>query len=87
MLLRTLVPTLGLLAVLALLASPVQAAQCPLDMKKIDAALASDPDMSGELRGKINKLRNKGESLHKKGEHRKAVMTLAKAKKILKIAD
>ena len=66
---------LGALAVLALLASPVQAFQCPLDVKKIDAALAADPDIGGELKGKVMKLRNKGESLHKKGDHAEAVKT------------
>ncbi len=75
--------TLGALIVLTLLASPVQAFQCPTDVKKIDAAMAASPDITGELKGQIMKLRNKGESQHKKGDHAEAVKTLAKAKKLL----
>jgi hypothetical protein len=43
------------------------AMHCPLDMKKIDAALAKDPDLSAEQLAQVKNLRAEGESLHKSG--------------------
>lgn len=76
---------LGAAAVLVVLCSPALAFQCPVDVGKIDAALAASPAISADQQTKVMELRNEGESLHKAGKHQKAVETLAEAKKILGI--
>lgn len=58
---------------------------CPADMKKIDAALATKPELSQAQMDEVKKLRADGETLHKAGKHQESVDTLEKAMKILKI--
>jgi hypothetical protein len=58
---------------------------CPKDMKKIDDSLAAKPQLSEAEMGEVKKLRAEGEELHKAGDHEKALQTLGKAMKILKI--
>ena len=58
---------------------------CPADMKKIDAALAKNPQLTKAQMTEVKKLRAEGEAYHKAGKHQEAVDTLAKAMKILKI--
>lgn len=58
---------------------------CPVDMKKIDAALATNPQLTSEQSTEVKKLRADGEALHKAGKHQESVDTLAKAMKILAI--
>ena len=77
--------TLGVAAVLTILAGPVLAFQCPLDVKKIDAALAANTTLSAADRVMVNELRDKGDTQHKAGQHKDAVETLAKAKDVLGI--
>ena len=59
--------------------------QCPTDMKKIDEALAKNPQLSSEQLDKVKKLRAEGEAQHQAGNHKESVETLSKAKKILNI--
>ena len=61
---------------------PAQAGQCPVDMKKIDAVISS-ASLDTDQMSMVKELREKGEALHKSGQHKDAVKTLAKAKKIL----
>ena len=61
------------------------AMHCPMDMKKIDAALANNPDLSAANIAEVRKLRAEGESLHKAGKHQQSVDTLGKALEILGI--
>ena len=65
-------------------AVPALAGQCPVDMKKIDAALA-DASLSTAQLAEVTALRAEGESQHKSGDHDHSVETLAKAKAILGI--
>lgn len=58
---------------------------CPVDMKKIDAALADKPQLSAEKMAEVKKLRAEGEALHKAEKHQESVATLAKAMVILGI--
>ena len=58
---------------------------CPADMKKIDEALAKNPQLSAEQMAEVKKLRAQGEELHNAGKHQESVDTLAKAMKILGI--
>jgi len=58
---------------------------CPADMKKIDAALATNPKLSASQMGEVRKYRADGETFHKAGKHQESVDTLAKAMKILDI--
>lgn len=58
---------------------------CPADMKKIDAALATNPKLTSEQLSEVKKLRAEGETLHKAGQHQESVDTLGKAMKILAI--
>jgi hypothetical protein len=81
MLVRTIIAA----AVVALLSAPAMAGQCPVDIGKIDAALATDMSLSDTDKAKVMELRNEGESLHSSGSHGDSVATLAKAKAILGI--
>ncbi len=59
------------------------ASQCPVDMKKIDTALAGNPSLSASEMASVKELRASGEANHKAGKHKQSVDDLAKAKKIL----
>lgn len=58
---------------------------CPADMKKIDAALATNPKLTSEQLSEVKKLRADGETMHKAGKHQDSVDMLGKAMKILAI--
>lgn len=58
---------------------------CPADMKKIDAALAKNPQLTKAQMDQVKKLRADGEKMHKAGKHQESVDTLGKAMKMLKI--
>ena len=68
-----------------ILAGPALAGQCPVDMKKIDAALAQNPQISAAQLAEVTGLRAEGEAQHKSRQHGASVKTLAKAKEILGI--
>jgi hypothetical protein len=68
-----------------LFAFPALAFQCPADMSKIDAALASNPAISAEQLAEVQQLRAEGEAEHQAGNHQASVDALAKAKQILGI--
>jgi hypothetical protein len=72
-------------AVLVLASASAFAFHCPVDMKKIDAALAKHPSLSAEQMSEVKKYRADGEAYHKAGKHQESVDTLAKAMKILNI--
>ncbi len=77
---------IAIAAILAtVLAGPALAGQCPVDMKKIDAALATGPQISAAQMTEVATLRAEGGKQHKGGQHGAAVTTLAKAKDILGI--
>ena len=61
------------------------AMQCPLDMKKIDAALAQNPSLSSSEIARVKQLRAEGEELHKSGKHGESVQKLGEAKRMLGI--
>ena len=70
---------------LFLLCGAAYAGHCPMDMKKIDEAMAANPALTDAEREEVIKLRTEGESLHKAGDHAKSEEALATAMKILKI--
>ena len=74
---------LSLFATLMLAAGTAFAFHCPVDMKKIDEALAKNPKLTDAQMTEVKKLRADGEAFHKAGKHQDAVDTLAKAMKIL----
>lgn len=74
-----------LLGGLALASVQAFAFHCPMDMKKIDEALAKNPALSADQMAEVKKLRAEGETLHKAGKHQESVDTLGKAMKILNI--
>ena len=69
---------------LALLATPALAAQCPANMRQIDAALQT-AQVSAADKAKAMELRQEGERLHAAGQHQQSMDKLTEAKKILKI--
>ena len=77
--------TIAAATVVAFLSAPALAGQCPIDIGKIDAALAANPDISEEDKAKVMELRNEGESLHNSGNHGDSVAILAEAKAMLGI--
>lgn len=73
------------LAILMFASTAAFAFHCPMDMKKIDEALAKNPPLSAEQMSEVRKYRADGEALHKAGKHQESVDTLGKAMKILNI--
>jgi len=61
------------------------ASSCPLEVKKIDEAMATNTSLSAEQKAEVKKLRDEGETLHKEGKHEESMETLGKAKKMLGI--
>lgn len=74
-----------LFAALVFSSTAALAFHCPVDMKKIDAALAKNPQLSVAQMSEVKKYRAEGEALHKAGRHQESLDTLAKAMKILNI--
>jgi hypothetical protein len=74
-----------LAAALFFAAGSAMAFHCPADMKKIDEALAKNPQLSASQMDEVKKYRADGEALHKAGKHQESVDTLAKAMKILNV--
>jgi hypothetical protein len=72
-------------AVMFAMAGSAFAMHCPMDMKKIDEALAKKPTISADKLTEVKKLRAEGETLHNAGKHQESVDTLAKAMAILGI--
>ena len=66
----------------ALASSTAFAGSCPMDMKQIDAAMASSTLSMADM-DKVKELRARGEKLHKSGDHSGSVAALAEAKKML----
>ncbi len=75
----------ALVITLALASTGAYAFHCPADMKKIDAALAKNPNLSAAQMAEVKKYRAEGETLHQAGKHQQSVDTLAKAMKLLGI--
>ncbi|MEQ8665834.1 MAG: hypothetical protein RIC16_08915 [Rhodospirillales bacterium] len=71
-------------AALMLATSPALAGHCPVDIKKVDEALAST-DLSASDLAKVKGLRAKGESMHKTGKHAESLEALHEAMEILGI--
>ena len=72
-------------AIMFALAGSAFANHCPMDMKKIDEALAKKPNISQAQMSEVKKWRAEGEALHKAGKHQESVDTLAKAMAVLGI--
>jgi hypothetical protein len=79
------VKPLLLMGALSLFALPAFAFHCPMDMKKIDAALASNPPLRQDQLAKVHKLRAEGEAYHRAGDHTHSVEALGQAMQILQI--
>ncbi len=75
----------GVAVATMLMSAVAWAYHCPADMKKIDEALAKHPNLPAEQMAQIKQWRTEGEALHKAGDHKASVETLAKALKALGI--
>ena len=73
------------LAALFAFSTSAFAFHCPSDMRKIDEAMAQNPQLTPEQAAEVKKYRAEGEQLHKAGKHQDSVDTLAKAMKILDV--
>ena len=69
---------LSLCAIL-LLTSPSFAGSCPIKLVKIDEALSAGTVLNAK---EVKALRDKGEALHKSGDHSGSVAMLMKAMKL-----
>ena len=72
-----------IIATLMVFSGAAFAYHCPVDMKKIDAALEMAPKLTSAQLTEVQKLRSAGESLHNEGKHKESVETLSKAMVIL----
>jgi hypothetical protein len=70
-------------ALIAVASAPALAGSCPKIMKKVDAGLATSPQLTSEQMTEITKLRAEGEAQHKAGSHADSVASLNKAMAIL----
>lgn len=77
--------SMALAAALMFAAGSTFANHCPLEMKKIDAALAKNPKLDASQMAEVKKYRADGEALHKAGKHQESLDALSKAEKILGI--
>jgi len=66
-----------------LFAGSAFAFHCPQEMKKIDDALAKNPQLSAAQMEEVKKYRAEGDKLHKEGKHQESLDALGKAEKIL----
>ncbi len=73
------------LAVSLLTAGGAMAAQCPVNVKAIDAAMATNMQLSSAQKDEAKALRDQGEALHKAGKHTESMAALTKAKEIIGI--
>jgi hypothetical protein len=80
---RILLSAAAVAALIAVASSPALAGSCPKVMKKIDAALATSPELTSEQMTQVTKLRAEGEAQHKAGSHSGSIDSLNKALKIL----
>jgi hypothetical protein len=74
-----------LAASLALASGLALANNCPVEMKAIDAKLATKPALSEADAAKVKALRADGETAHKAGKHDDSMKALGEAKKLLGI--
>jgi len=75
----------AILVLAFLFSGPAHARHCPIDMKKIDKALAKNPDISAAQMTMVKELRALGAEQHSGKQHSDSVDTLAKAMEILGI--
>ena len=68
---------------LALSSGAAFALHCPVDMKKIDAALAQSPTLDEAQMATVKELRAAGEELHNAGKHHASLAVLAEAMRML----
>ncbi len=82
---KKLLSAVALAALIIGASAPALAGTCPKIMKKIDAALAANPQVSAEQMTQITELRAEGAAQHKAGSHSASVDSLNKALEILGI--
>ena len=75
----------ALFAAAMLFAGSALAFHCPQEMKKIDDALAKNPNLTDAQMAQVKQDRADGEALHKAGKHQEALDTLGRAEKTLGI--
>ncbi len=80
---KKLLSAAALAALIAVASSPALAFRCPTEVKKIDAALAANPQLSAEQMTQVTKLRDEGAAQHGAGNHQAAVDALAEALAVL----
>ena len=62
--------------------APALASQCPMHVKKIDAAMAG-AKLGQEQMAEVHRLRDEGQKLHGESKHQASMEALAKAEKML----
>ncbi len=72
-------------ALLAFMAAPAYAGQCPRLVREIDAALAQNPQLAADVLAQIKVLRDQGAALHSSSTHGQSVTVLREAKGLLGI--
>ena len=82
---KTLLSIATLAALVVGASAPALAGTCPKIVKKIDAALAANPQLSTEQMTQVTTLRDEGAAQHKAGSHKASVDTLNQALAILGI--
>ncbi len=73
-------------AVVVAMSSPALAKHCPKDVNVIDQAMPKATGLNKMQMMEVMELRNKGEALHKSGDHGGSIKALHAAAKILGVA-
>jgi hypothetical protein len=72
-------------AAAAVISTPALASHCPLDVKAVGDALATNASLSADLKSEAQSLMDKGAKQHADGDHSGSIETLHKARHILGI--
>lgn len=70
-------------ALLAFMAAPAYAGQCPGLIRQIDAALAQNPQVTADVLARVKELRDQGAALHASSTHGQSIATLNQALALL----
>ncbi len=68
---------------LAFIATPAFAHQCPSLIRQIDAALSENTEITADDRAMVKSLRNQGRKLHTSNKHDDSIAVLIEAKRLL----
>ena len=77
--------TLMAAALIAFIATPAFASQCPSLIRQIDAVLAENTEIAANVRTRVKSLRTQGRKLHTSNKHDDSIAVLSEAMSLLDV--